>query len=105
MKKFGKVLIRRSAAFLCMTATGMQLLTQTAVAAPAVSGNDLWQQEQVLFAMPEEQVPSAMPEEEISAATEVFPDTVAGRDGMIFRLSYPKDREPAGITVCLKEDW
>ena len=43
--------------------------------------------------------------EEIGAAVEIFPETVIGRDGMIFRLNYPQDREPAAITVRCKEDW
>ncbi|MCR4876004.1 MAG: ribonuclease Z [Clostridiales bacterium] len=45
------------------------------------------------------------PEAEIGAAAEIFPETVIGRDGMIFRLNYPQDREPAAITVRCKEDW
>ena len=45
------------------------------------------------------------PEEALSAATDVFPDTVIGRDGMILRLSYPKDAEGAGLEIYCKEDW
>ena len=45
------------------------------------------------------------PEEGLSAATDVFPQTAAGRDGMIVRLNYPKAQEPAAIEIRQKEDW
>ena len=45
------------------------------------------------------------PEEALGAAADIFPDTAAGRDGTIVRLNYPKEREPAGITISRKEDW
>ena len=45
------------------------------------------------------------PEAGLPAAREVFPETCAGRDGMLIRLSYPKDREPAGLEIRQKEDW
>ena len=45
------------------------------------------------------------PEEALSAAADVFADTVIGRDGMILRLSYPKDTEGAGLEIHCKEDW
>ena len=35
----------------------------------------------------------------------IFPETVAGRDGMIFTLRYPKEKEPAETEIRLKEDW
>ena len=45
------------------------------------------------------------PAEHLATAAEVFPETVTGQDGMIIRLNYPKDREPAGIEITRKEDW
>lgn len=45
------------------------------------------------------------PEAALTAATEVFPNTTAGKDGMIIHLSYPKTQEPAGIEITQKEDW
>lgn len=45
------------------------------------------------------------PEAGLPAAREVFPEACAGRDGMLIRLSYPKDREPAGLEIRQKEDW
>ena len=45
------------------------------------------------------------PEESLCTAVNVFPDTVAGADGMLIRLNYPKEQEPAGIEISRKEDW
>ena len=45
------------------------------------------------------------PETAVGAATEVFPETRAGQDGMTIRLNYPKDQEPAEAVFSRKEDW
>ncbi|MBQ9252561.1 MAG: ribonuclease Z [Clostridia bacterium] len=45
------------------------------------------------------------PEKGLAAATDIFPDTRCGQDGMIIRLNYPKAQEPAAITIFQKEDW
>ena len=46
-----------------------------------------------------------IPEEWLHSIGTIFPDPVAGQDGMILTLRYPRDREPAGISIHLKEDW
>ena len=45
------------------------------------------------------------PEEGMEAAREIFPRAEAGQDGMTVRLSYPKEREPAGMEISLRPDW
>ncbi len=45
------------------------------------------------------------PEDGLTAATEVFPNAVCGQDGMIIRLNYPKEREPAGIKLSRGDGW
>ena len=45
------------------------------------------------------------PEADLPAAQAIFPETAAGRDGMIIRLKYPQAQEPAGIEILQKEDW
>ncbi len=45
------------------------------------------------------------PEEELPHASEVFPLTICGKDGMIITLKYPKAQEPADFSCRLKEDW
>ena len=45
------------------------------------------------------------PREGLAQATEVFPDTETGRDGMILSLKYPQGAEPAEVNVRMKEDW
>lgn len=45
------------------------------------------------------------PEEGLEAATAVFPDTRCGRDGMILRLQYPRNTEPAELRIEQKADW
>ena len=45
------------------------------------------------------------PEEGLPTARAIFPETAAGRDGMILTLRYPKDREPAAVEYRQKEDW
>ena len=45
------------------------------------------------------------PEFAIGAATAVFPETIAGQDGMIITMRYPRKLEPAGIEIAVREDW
>ena len=46
-----------------------------------------------------------VPEEGLPAATDTFPETRCGQDGLILRLNYPKEQESAALTVYRKEDW
>ena len=45
------------------------------------------------------------PREGLPLAAEVFPETEAGRDGMIISIKYPREGEPAEIALRDKEDW
>ncbi len=43
------------------------------------------------------------PEKGLPAAEAVFPGTIAGKDGMAFRLKYPIGQEPAGMEITQTE--
>ena len=45
------------------------------------------------------------PEEGSHAAGNIFPEPIIGKDGMIITLRYPRDKEPAGISMHQKEGW
>ena len=45
------------------------------------------------------------PATEIGCAREIFERTEAGQDGTVIRLNYPRDREPARMTIGRKEGW